>query len=106
MIFNIFRSKKAKSEFTKDEATKIANKLSIDFDKEKFSLKDFHNGMNVELEHGRVCAKTNTTNDNPTITGKIALAHLNEFPDYYERLKKLEIEGDDYWKGKNKKRNK
>jgi hypothetical protein len=36
------------------------------------------------------------------ITGKIALAHLNEFPDYYVRLEKLEKEAEEYWEKKGK----
>jgi len=51
----------------------------------------------VELEHGLCDAKTNVTGDDPLLTGKIALAHLNEFPDYYTRLDKMEKEADDYW---------
>ncbi len=57
-------------------------------------------GMDVELEHGTVDAKTNVTDDDEMITGKIALAHLNEFPDYYTRLEKMEKEGDEYWEEK------
>jgi len=56
--------------------------------------------MDVELEHGLVDAKTNVTNDDPLITGKVALAHLNEFPDYYTRLEEMEKEGEKYWEGK------
>jgi len=55
-------------------------------------------GMDVELEHGLVNPQTNLTNDDEIMTGKIALAHLNEFSDYYTRLKKMEKEADDYWK--------
>jgi len=51
-------------------------------------------GMDVELEHGTVDSNTNVTNDDPLITGKIALAHLNELPDYYTRLDKMEKEGE------------
>ena len=40
------------------------------------------------------------TNNNPILTGKIALAHLLEFPDYYTRLDKLEEEAKKYWKNK------
>ena len=54
-------------------------------------------GLDVELEHGRRSPLTNVTNDNPILTGKIALAHLREFPDYYTRLKKLEKEAKAYW---------
>ena len=54
-------------------------------------------GLDVELEHGLASPQTNVTNDDPLMTGKIALAHLNEFSDYYTRLEKLEKEADDYW---------
>jgi hypothetical protein len=53
--------------------------------------------MDVELEHGTVDPHTNVTNDDPTITGKIALAHLNEFADYYTRLDKMEAEAHAFW---------
>ena len=59
----------------------IAEILKIDFT--KFSLNDFITGINIELEHGTINSQTNVTNDNLLITSKIALAHLNEFPDYY-----------------------
>jgi len=70
-------------------AKKVADKLEIKFD--KFSLKQFCYGMNVETEHGSKDKKTQIVkNDNPMIFGKIALAHLNEFPDYYIRLNRME----------------
>ena len=47
-----------------------------------------------ELEHARRDPATNVTGDDPIVTGKIALAHLNEFPDYYTRLEKMEAEGE------------
>ena len=58
--------------------------------------------LGVELEHGLVDPHTNVTNDDPLTTAKIALAHLNEFPDYYTRLEKMETEADAYWKDKKK----
>jgi hypothetical protein len=54
----------------------------------------------VELEHGTVDPNTNVTDDDPVATGKIALAHLNEFPDYYTRLLELEEEAEEYWENK------
>lgn len=54
-------------------------------------------GLDVELEHGKISPSTNVTNDDPIMTGKIALAHLNEFPDYYTRLSKMEKEADAFW---------
>lgn len=61
----------------------VANNLNIDFT--KFSLSDFITGINIELEHGLVDQKTNVTNDDLLTTAKIALAHLNEYPDYYNK---------------------
>ena len=79
-----------KKVFTKDQAQKIGNELGIIWD--KWDVEQFRMGMDVELEHGTVDAKTNVTNDDPLITGKIALAHLNEFADYYTRLEMMEDE--------------
>ncbi|MED4204981.1 DUF5661 family protein [Neobacillus mesonae] len=83
--------------FTKEEAAAIALLLGINFNKSKFDLDEFWMGVNTELEHGKISSQTNVTNDDPIITGKIALAHLNEFPDYYKRLKVLEEEAKAYW---------
>ena len=84
-----------KKEFSEEEAKEIGETLGIKWD--KFDLKQFKMGINVELEHGSRDAKTNVTNDDLLMTGKIALAHLNEFPDYYTRLEKLEKEADEFW---------
>ncbi len=69
--------------FTLSEALDIAKQLGIDFDKVKFTPEEYLEGINIELEHGTVDSHTNVTNDDPLITGKIALAHLNEVPIYY-----------------------
>lgn len=84
-----------KDNFTTQEATWIAKHLNIRFD--KYDVEQFRIGLNVELEHGRIDPNTNITNDDPILTGKIALAHLNEFPDYYIRLTKMEEEAEKYW---------
>ena len=77
-----------KKRFTAKEAKKIGEELGIDWS--KFDVEQFRMGMDVELEHGLVDPQTNVTNDDSLMTGKIALAHLNEFPDYYTRLKEME----------------
>ena len=87
-----------KKHFTTEEAKKIGEELRIDWS--KFDVEQFRMGMDVELEHGSVDPQTNVTNDDPLMTGKIALAHLNEFPDYYTRLKKMEDEAEEYWEKK------
>lgn len=69
--------------FNKNDAIKIADKLGIKFD--KFPIDDFVTGLNIELEHGKVDPYTNVTDDDLEKTAKIALAHLNEFSDYYNK---------------------
>jgi hypothetical protein len=87
----------SKKIFTLDEAKQIGQQLGIDW--KKFSPEEFCQGMNVELEHGSEYSDLNVTNDEPMLSGKIALAHLREFPDYYTRLEKMEQEGEAYWAG-------
>lgn len=82
----------SKKHFTNEEAKQIGEKLGIDWS--KFDVDQYRIGLNVELEHGLVDPHTNVTNDDPIITGKIALAHLNEFSDYYIRLEKMEKEAE------------
>ena len=84
-----------KKHFSADEAKKIGEELGIDWS--RFDVEQFRMGMDVELEHGTVDPHTNVTDDDPLITGKIALAHLNEFPDYYDRLKEMEEEAEEFW---------
>ncbi len=78
--------------FTEEEAKKIGEQLGIKWD--KFSVEEFQKGMDIELEHGTIDPSTNVTNDDPLITGKITLAHLNELPDYNTRLIEMEEEGE------------
>ncbi len=86
--------KDRKKHFTIEEAKKIGEQLGIKWN--KFDIEQFRKGMDVELEHGTVDSNTNVTDDNPLITGKIALAHLNEFSDYYTRLEKMEKEAEKF----------
>lgn len=80
----------AKNHFTTDRAREIGDALGIDW--RRFDVEQFRMGLDVELEHGRHDPATDVTGDDPILTGKIALAHLNEFPDYYTRLEKMESE--------------
>ncbi len=86
-----------RKEFTEEEAKEIGEELGLKWD--KFDVDQLRKGMNVELEHGCEDSLTNVTNDDSLVTGKIALAHLNEFPDYYDRLEKMEEEADKFWEG-------
>lgn len=69
--------------FSDNEILRIARYLNIDFS--KFSFEDFKRGISIELEHGITNPKTNVTNDDLFKTAKIALAHLNEYPNYYNK---------------------
>jgi hypothetical protein len=81
--------------FTAEEAKAIGEKLGLKWD--KFDVDQLRRGMDVELEHGTRDSLTNVTNDDPLMIGKSALAHLNEFPDYYDRLEKMEREAEEFW---------
>jgi len=85
----------SKKNFTTEEAKQIGESLGIDWS--KFDVEQFRKGMDVELEHGSRDLKTNITNDDSVMTGKIAFAHLNEFPDYYARLEEMENGAEAYW---------
>jgi hypothetical protein len=84
--------------FTAEEAKTIGEKLGLDWS--KFDVEQYRMGLEVELEHGLISPETNVTDDDKLTTGKIALAHLKEYPDYYTRLKAMEKEAEKYWEGK------
>lgn len=84
-----------KRQVSADEARRIGESLHIRWD--AVDLEQFRRGLEVEFEHGLRDPETNVTNDDEKVTGKIAWAHLKEFPDYYTRLDKLEAEADAYW---------
>ena len=81
--------------FTDEDARRVGESLGVKWD--KFDSDQFRRGMNVELEHGTRDAETDVTKDDELLTGKIALAHLKEFPDYYDRLEKMEKEAEEFW---------
>jgi hypothetical protein len=82
--------------FSRAEAQQIGEALGIDW--QAFDVEQFQMGLEVELEHGARDPQTNVTGDDPLTTGKIAWAHLKEFPDYYARLAAMEKEADEFWK--------
>jgi hypothetical protein len=79
---------------TADDARRVGEEIGIDWDSAPFDVEQFRMGMNVELEHGLRDPVTNVTDDDPVVTAKIALAHLNEIPDYYTRLLRMEAEAE------------
>jgi hypothetical protein len=81
------------------DSKKIGDDLGINW--KKVDMNEFTKGVNIEFEHGTKYPETNVTNNDKKMTGKIAWAHLKEFPDYYTRLEKLEKKAEEYWKKKN-----
>jgi hypothetical protein len=87
-----------KKVFTQQEARALGDEVGIDWN--VYDIEEFRMGLSVEMEHGLHDAQTNVTNDDLLTTGKIAFAHMKEIPDYYTRLKKMEAEGEEFWKKK------
>ena len=80
---------------TSDEARRVGEEIGVDWN--RFDLEQFRAGMDVEYEHGSHDSQTDVTGDDPITTGKIALAHMKEFPDYYERLERMESKAAREW---------
>jgi Protein of unknown function (DUF5661) len=80
---------------TLEEALSVGDEIGVDW--ERFKLEQFRIGMDVEYEHGAHDPQTDVMGDDPILTGKIALAHMKEFPDYYERLERMEKEAEREW---------
>jgi hypothetical protein len=85
------------SRFAPEQARAIGEAIGIDWNTSRFDVEQLRMGLEVELEHGRRDPVTNVTDDDEQTTGKIAWAHLNEFPDYYTRLAAMESEAERYW---------
>jgi len=82
----------SRTHFTDEDARRIGEQIGIDWNSAPFDVDQLRRGMEVELEHGLQDALTNVTDDDPMVTAKVALAHLNEFADYYTRLERMEDE--------------
>jgi hypothetical protein len=85
------------SRFTTEQARSIGEAIGIDWGTSRFDVEQFRMGLEVELEHGHRDRATNVTDDDEQTTGRIAWAHLNEFPDYYTRLAAMEADAERYW---------
>ncbi len=83
--------------FTAEQARLAGERIGIDWTGSPFDVEQFRMGMDVELEHGTRDLATNVTDDDVSVTAKIARAHLNEFPDYYTRLAVMEAEAEAFW---------
>ena len=88
-----------RASFSAEEARRVGGEIGINWADAPFDVEQFRMGMDVELEHGLHDPVTNVTDSDPVITGKIALAHLKEFPDYYTRLARMEAEAEAEFEG-------
>jgi hypothetical protein len=86
--------------FTSEGARAAGEQIGIDWATSAFDVEQFRMGMDVELEHGTQDHETNVTDDETSVTAKIARAHLNEVPDYYSRLAVMETEAEAFWAAK------
>ncbi len=77
---------------TLEETRRLGEQVGIDWSNSPFGVERIQDGIEVEFEHGSHDPATDVTHDDPVLTGKIALAHLKEFPDYYVRLERMERE--------------
>ncbi len=93
-----------KKRYTPEEAKAIGDVLGIDW--KSFKPEEFCRGLDVEFEHGSVDMRTNVTGDDPILVGKIVLAHLQKYPDYYSRLFTMEVEAATFWEMQGKRKTK
>jgi Protein of unknown function (DUF5661) len=85
----------AERKVSADEARSVGEQIGVDWESAPFDVEQLRIGMEVEFEHGSHDPQTNVTDDDPVVTGKIALAHLKEFADYYVRLRQMEAEAEE-----------
>jgi hypothetical protein len=80
---------------TTEEGRQVGDAIGADWT--RFDLEQFRAGMDIEFEHGSHDPQTDVTGDDPIATAKIALAHMKEFPDYHERLERMERQAEHEW---------
>jgi hypothetical protein len=100
VVIRVFGFQEGGVVFTTADAAAALAAVGIDISAERYGLEDVRDGMNVELEHGTRFPDLDVSGDDPVVTLKIAVAHLREFPDYYERLEVMEREGEAAWEAK------
>lgn len=76
----------------KQRAKEIGEALGVNWGEVDFSPKDLMKGMKVELEHNVKQLDVIPPGKEDLYSAKIALAHLEEGSDYYDRLEEMEEE--------------
>ena len=80
---------KKQTQISSEEAKRIGEALRIDWD--QVDLEQFRQGL-MGNEPGVGNPEAGPIYDGVLMTGKIVLNHMQEFPDYFSRLAKLEAE--------------
>jgi hypothetical protein len=89
---------KKRKQISSDEAKRIGEALHVDW--EQVDLEQFRQGLMGEHEQAAIDPETGLTYEGVLLTGKVVLAHMQEFPDYFTRLAKLKEEVDEYQAGR------
>ena len=83
---------KKRKQISSDEARRIGEALHLDWD--RIDLEQFRQGLMGEVDQANMDPETGRTYDSVLLSGKLVVAHMQEFPDYFTRLEKLKAEAD------------
>ena len=83
---------KKRKQISSEEAQRIGESLHLDWD--HIDLEQFRQGLMGEVDEANMDPETGRTYDSVLLSGKLVVAHMQEFPDYFTRLEKLKAEAD------------
>jgi hypothetical protein len=89
---------KQRKQISSEEAKRVGESLHIDW--EQVDLEKFRQGLMGNHKPGDIDPETGLAYESVLLTGKVVLAHMAEFPDYFSRLAKLKEEVDQYHAGR------
>jgi uncharacterized protein DUF5661 len=89
---------KKRKQISTADARRVGESLHIDW--EQVNLEEFRQGLMGNHKPGAIDPETGLAYESVLLTGKIVLAHIEEFPDYFTRLAKLKEEVDEYRAGR------
>ncbi len=85
---------KKRKQISSEEARRIGDALHIDWD--QVGLEQFRRDLMGARKQSASDPEIDPAYDGVLLSGKIVLAHMQEFPDYFNRLQKLKAEADEY----------
>lgn len=87
---------KKRKHISLDQARRVGEAMHLDW--EQVDLEEFRQGLMGDCKED-IDTETGLAYQDLLRTGKVVLAHMQEFPDYHFRLAKLEAEVDEYRAG-------